>query len=355
MTEKMKTYKSMAEFIAIFGEYPLRSTKSEYYAWKFEKNPYAMGYLHLERVNGQTVGSASITPKRIEIHGESYWAAEIGDTFTHPSNRRQGIFTRGAATCTEYGVSNGLNVIYGTPNSLSLPGYENKLHFAQCPFAKVKYLCKYFDVRPIESKIRRKVDVYCVSKVSSHVLLGYLQLRSRLQKRRLIHNRLSIEMLPVEDFRWDLDGLWGESRKDYVFFTIRDKAYLNWRYFANPDEYLFLAGVQNDVCVGYIVVKVSISCKLVIGTICDFITWKDQMDIFNQLIMEAEKQLIAMGVQYIQVLCSEKSPYFQVLFSSGYVIRRSTPIIVFIGTGLGKQMIKDDLKWHFTYADSDMI
>lgn len=348
-------YKSMAEFIATFGEYPIRSTHSEYYKWKFESNPYARGYLHLEHRNSHVVGSASITPKRIAILGETCLGAEIGDTFTHPSYRRQGIFTKGVTLCTKYGISNGFNVIYGTPNTLSLPGYKKKLCYTPCPFAKVKYMCKYLDVQPLERWFRRKMGTNLLSRASAHIFFRYLQFRSRLQRQQLSSNRLLLEILPVEEFTWDLDGLWGTSRKDYAFFTIRDKKYLNWRYFTNPDKYVVLAGIFKGTCLGYVIMKVSKSRNLVIGTICDFVTWEDRMDVFNLLLRQAEKKLIAMGVHYIHVMCSEKSPYFRGLFTSGYVIRSSRPVIVFAGTKDGRRVIKENTRWHFTYADSDMI
>ena len=348
-------YKSMAKFREIFNDNHTRSTGEEYYRWKIESNPYTHGLIYLDKRQGDIIGSTSITPKKIAILGESCLSAEIGDTFTHPNYRRQGVFTRGVTSCTKYGISKGLNVIYGTPNLLSLTGYEKKLGYSQCPFAKVKYMCKYLNVQPLERIALRKLKKYWLSSTVAHLYFRLLSFQSWLQKKEPTSSELTLKILPIEEFHWDVDGLWGYSREKHIFFTIRDKTYLNWRFFANPDKYTFLAAIENDTCLGYVVIKISNSHGLLIGTICDFVTWEDRMDIFHPLLQRAEKKLFAMGVHYIQVMCAEETPYFQRLYHSGYVIRSSKPVIIFAGTEAGKQIIMKNARWHFTFADSDNI
>jgi len=152
-----------------------------------------------------------------------------------------------------------------------------------------------------------------------------------------------------------MDGLWGDSRKGYSFFSLRDGTYLDWRYFRHPDDYVVLTANEAGLVLGYVVVKASEFHGTVIGTVCDFVTWQDEVQVFAQLLCEAENYLRGAGVHYIQVICAETSAYFQVLSRAGYVVRRATPVIIFGGTELGRTLLQEKAKWHFTYGDSDIV
>ncbi len=357
----------LANFRAIFPRNALRSIEKDYYKWKIINNPYQRGFIYLEQKGSKVAGSATITPKKITVLGKKFLGAEIGDTFTHPDCRRQGVFSRGVTKCTEQAISNGINIIYGTPNPLSLAGYQKKLGYPPCPFVKVKHMSKYTHVLPIEKVLSRKLSQRLgrpyLSKLISRIYFQYLYYRSRgWHQSRAPRQEKTFDVVPVEQFRTELDGLWGMSRADYVFFTIRNEIYLNWRFLTNPDNYAVLAAIEGDTYLGYVVTKLSSSMEgeYLIGTICDFITHHDRQDVFCQLIREAEKRLNEAGAHCLQVWCAENSPYYQSLVLSGYISEcivrvPVVPVIVYAGTEVGRQILETNGKWHFTMADSDNI
>lgn len=345
----------MTNFRKLFGLNPTRSTNKEYYKWKISNNPYSSGYIYLEFNEGIVTGSTSITPKKIAVLGEELLGAEIGDTFTHSEYRRTGICSRVVKKCTEYAISVNANIIYGTPNDQSLPGYQMKLGYPPCPYAKVKRMYKYFHVKPLEKDFKRKFGGKYLSIFLSHVYFYYLSIFSLMKQKNKSYDPLSSEILPVLKFDEEVDGLWGSQRKDFIFFTIRDKNYLNWRFFLNPDDYTILIAKKNNTILGYIVLKISRNDDSCIGSICDFITYQDRNDVFKQLLSEAEKLFQNERVDFIQLLCSSNSPYFEPLCNFGYLIRRDRPVIVYTGTDVGKQIYDTDKKWHFTLADADNI
>lgn len=349
-------YESMANFRSIFGRNPIRSIAKEYYKWKLSDNPYQRGHIYLERKDGIVVGSTTITPKRIAIFGEELLGAEIGDTFTHHDYRRQGIFSRGVTECTEYAISRGIDIIYGAPNSQSLPGYQKKLGYALCPFVKVKIMYKFMHVLAIEEAVSRRLGRHYLSKLFARIYFQYLSFRSRVQESLVQEQEKGFDILPIDRFTMEFEGLWGSPRKDHVFFTVRDKTYLNWRFSTNPDNYMVLLATKGDDYFGCVVTKLSKRREVVVGTICDFVTHQDRLDVFYQLIREAEKRLKEAGAHYLQVRCAENSPYFQALVLSGYIVRGAiSGVIIFAGTEVGKQILETNRKWHFTIADSDNI
>ncbi len=353
----MSDVMSMSEFRTLFPENNLRSTSKEYYEWKVLKNPYKQGKIYLERKQGIVVGSASITPKRILIGGKDLIAAEIGDTFTHPEHRRQGIFSRGVGACTKFALTQGIQVIYGTPNSQSLPGYQNKLGYPPCPFVKLSYMTKHRlsllgIIRSIAKLVlRRKLDPFLLylSAMSKQRFS-----RASFSCRKGTVTEESFDILTVDEFTDEIDGLWGSPR--YVFFTIRDKTYLNWRYFENPDEYHAIVAKKDDNYLGYVVTKLSRDRR--VGAICDFITIDDRLDVFHLLIREAEKNLKKAGAERIDLWCVDNSPYYRALLDQAYCDQGPAsrrPIIVFSGSDYGKTLLKTEGKWHFVRSDSDNV
>jgi hypothetical protein len=165
----------------------------------------------------------------------------------------------------------------------------------------------------------------------------------------------SYDILTVDRFEDEIDGLWGHPR--YIFCTVRDKAYLNWRYHSNPDNYRILVAKEGGDYWGYLVTKLSKDGKR--GFICDYITRDDRMDVFHTLVQRAEKMLIDdAGVDLIGIQCVFGSPYYQALIDHAYYDlgpASQQPVIVFARSDYGKLLLETDARWHFTLSDSDNI
>ena len=353
----MPDVQRMSEFRALFGKNKVRSTSREYYEWKILRNPFQRGSIYLERKDGIVAGSTTLTPKKLFVQGLGVQAAEIGDTFTHPEYRRQGIFSRGVRACTQYAVSHGIEVIYGTPNTQSLPGYQSKLGYPPCPFISLSYMTK--NRRHLRALVRSLAKLTLGRRLGPPDVSPSVILRQAFSNRaasgpRVARGAEPFDIAAVDAFVDDIDGLWGKPR--YIFCTIRDKTYLNWRYFDHPDDYHVVVAKEAGRLLGYVVTKVSNDGR--IGTICDFITFDDRLDVFHALIDEAEKSLEKAGVHLIQLRCAAGSPYHEALLERGYYDHGSLgrqQVIVYSGSDHGRTLLATRAPWHFTLSDSDNI
>lgn len=347
---------SMSEFRALFGENKFRSISKEYYEWKIDKNPYQQGKIFLERREGKVVGSGTLTPKKISIFGEEHLVVEGGDVFTHPDYRRQGIYTKIGHAAISYVKSHGYNVIYGTPNPISLAG---GIKFGQipCPFVRLRFLTKGQWILPHAVKAIVQMIRYGRIKNLRVFLSEFMQkatFQSTSSHPQSALGEQTFNIFTLDEFTDEIDGLWGSPR--YIFFVIRDKTYLNWRYFVNPDEYQVIVAKKENDYLGYVVTKISMNGK--VGVICDFITLDDKMDVFNMLIKEAEEKLKEAGVSSFQLFCVENSEYYQALLDQAYYDHGSIfqkHVVIDSGSELGQYLLETDAKWHFTLSDSDNI
>ena len=348
----MSDAEKMAQFRNHFSPNPMRSSTAPYYHWKLMDNPYGQGRFYLEQREGKVAGSTTLTPKNVAVYDTVLPAAEIGDTFTHPDFRRQGIFSRGVTVCTEYAIEQGRKIIYGTPNSQSLPGYEQKLHYTECRNVHWRYLCK-----PL--RITRSLGMSFLKMcLFRHSRLHYQRCRELMSlhagSKTLKKACRTIQIKKGKVWESDSNGLWGTGR--YLFCTVRDRKYITWRFFENPDEYIFLTAHQEGVCCGYLALKISQDRRT--SVLCDFITHNDDPTVFQALLYYAETESRKAGCRIIHLWYSENNTYFPVLLEAGYrepPQRQDRPVIVYQETEEGLVIIQGTGFWHFTLADTDNI
>jgi len=95
--------------------------------WIFE-NIYD-GYFILAYNQNEVASTCFISGKKIYSGGEEIFCFEIGETWTGEKFRRNGLFTKMVKKAMEIGFSAGAEVIYGTPNAQSSPGYRKLKYF----------------------------------------------------------------------------------------------------------------------------------------------------------------------------------------------------------------------------------
>lgn len=227
----------------------------DYFQWKLsEMNPSGRGFLSLARAGNQIVGTASLTKKRALLNGIEILAGEVGDTYTLPSILRNGrpaqtssickdkasyinrsVFGRLISETTKHGFLNGLELIYGTPNLKSYPGYIKRLGYI--PHDEYSNTTYY---RP------RAQLLLNGNKMSK----GLMYLCNRFDNamnglRKSIHSPRGVGVAVQKNMpeRTQLDALWQKSKPESGFSLIRDFLYWEYRYKKHPladyDFFLF--------------------------------------------------------------------------------------------------------------------
>jgi GNAT superfamily N-acetyltransferase len=349
-----KVLKETADFMKFFGGsvYTPTKNKSFYFSWKLRDNPFFKGYIYIERDDQKVVGLMTVTPKQVLAYGQIILAAEIGEALTHPDFRRKGIFTKASKACTDYAISQGCEIIYGTPNRFSLAGLK-KLGYTVYPYSNIvqlqkciigiKQLALYAKQQP-EGRLKALLNLFDSIYRQS---VAYVKFKK--------NNHHQIKIKKIDQINFEIDGLWGKDRADFGFFTYRDPKYLNWRFHLNPDEYKIFIAQCADRSIGYMVTKITIDHGFKVATICDFIVVKDDSVVFCYLLQYCEKYFKGKGVRHIRVWCMRNSPYFQFLVSFGYTVGRERPVIIYSETETGKKILSNNAPWHFTIADCDHI
>ena len=192
-----------------------------YWMWKHERNPFGRSLVLLAEQDGRLVGMRSFMRWELRYSGGTIKAAKPVDTVTHPNYRRQGIFSSLTRAAMGIARSEGVSVVFNTPNDDSLPGYRKlgwrspgRLPIRVRPVRPLRVLSSL-----LTGGIARAVD--------SQTKSGHQPAANLFGERRSLEPLLS--SLPL------IPG----------YSTRRSRDFLEWRYTQHPHRHYFVETISD--------------------------------------------------------------------------------------------------------------
>jgi len=320
----------------------------EFFEWKSSQNSVGPGYVHVELQHGQVVGTCCVSELDVLVGGEPARAAQIGDAFTHPDFRRQGVYSRCVRACTTHCLEHDIDVIYGTPNDQSLRARQN-LDYPIARGADVRQLVKVLDPQLLSGRLAEG-RLHLPRPFRDVAALAAQRIAFRPVDRSA---GAGIEVRVLEDAQpLTGDGLWGKRRTDFAFFARRTSDFVRWRFFRNPMAYRVLAAFDQGSCVGYAAVVIDHDHRG--ANLVDIVAQGDERVIHNRLLAAVEDDLRETGIGLIRALCSSASPYYRLLRDAGFARRRGDVVVIIsASTRLAPRLLAAIEPWHFMLSDTD--
>lgn len=352
----------------------------EHFQWKLQNNPAGQGFLSCAIADGNVVGTASITLKRIWYKNQMIIAGETGDTFTHPEYRKKqrtkaapykkptpvnknaeylkkSIFGRLVHENTTRALKRGINIIYGTPNEASRRGYEKRLNYKSHsmwemnlhrPTAqgivsgkKLAFLFKVLPNKPLSimmSKIEQGIE--------------FINYKFWEHKRKKLGYAIEITDQATADF----NQLWERLKYQNEFSLVRDQIYFQHRFFKNPlAEYeVYKVKHQGEIC-GVIVIRIRSQAKGEKNCfIADWFFDESKKYLFPVMLAHVIHDQYSKKVNAFRAWSGENRIHTSVIRKLGFVPISKLPIIFFQGNE-GKDLLETCLSLDFTIASSDNI
>jgi len=320
----------------------------ELFHWKIIDNPVYRGIINLIKDGGQIASTTSITPKRALVKGREYIVAEIGDTYTDPQYQRQGMFTLLINKSTEDALSLGIQLVYGTPNNQSLPGYEKKANYKKTGAIQVRSLVIPLN---ITNQIQRRTHwlignfVGCIYSIFSYG--NYLYRRAMT-----VDQETTIE--EPEHLSADWDEFWNESRREYDFIFARDRRALTWRFVKNPNRYKIYILKKEKKIIGYVAYRIIFSEEDTTLIVSDFLFLPGNEHYLLSIMSKILEDALNANVSKINVWCPIESPYYKFFKQYGFIDRSDIPVI-FFRNEFALNVQENCRRWHFTISDSDNV
>jgi GNAT superfamily N-acetyltransferase len=320
--------------------------------WKILLNPAGRGHVHLEFRDDRVVGMQSAYLRRVLVRGEPKLAAEMGNSFTDPAYRGQGVFSRCIEAVSDHCRENGIDILYGTPNSQALPAVRGKRGYTVVDNARIGYLVKILSDAELARRVHRVVPLGPTVDMG----LWSWARRAAFLEWPAPNSRTSLETRVVDHVPETIDGFWGCDRSGLALFTIRDGAYLNWRYLAHPHPYLCLGSFHQNQMVGFASMRVFEEATPVHCVLVDVAAHEDAEEILVSLYREAERIAARLGAGVLSAYCSQGSPYFRLLRRRGFRRRREgIAIAVSTTTSAGRGLTLTRDPWHVMAGDTDNV
>lgn len=168
---------NLHNLVSIFEANNGFSQSLSYFKSKFNTGYTGVSYVGFFAFSpeGEPAAFYGVYPCFINLNGSAVLAAQSGDTITHSSHQRRGLFVLLANLTYQLAQELGIRYVFGFPNSNSLHGFVNKLDFI-----KVGAIVRYdFDVSTIPyTKILRRlklnaVDIFFKELILDKFKVGY--------------------------------------------------------------------------------------------------------------------------------------------------------------------------------------
>lgn len=289
-----------------------REMENAFWEWRYKDNTAAGKYIRLAFDSETMAAHYALSPSRLYVNGQVYQSALSMTTMTHPEYRGLKLFTTLAKELFEENRE-ALDVVYGVPNENSLKGFVQYLDF------KLIAGIKMLELNYIPGK-------------------GYKDGGCR----------------KVKAFDSRFDKLMSEAAKRYRIIVARDSAYLNWRFFSNPqNKYTVYSYEENGEILGYVVTKKYRAAASLTGDIVDVLAVNS--NVFVKLIGKVIGEFNAEGITAIKTWMNDPE-LLKVLEKLGFrETEESHHFIVRNNSGRLPDDIFDFGNWYITMGDIDIF
>lgn len=280
----------------------------EYIRWQYQDNPAGPAYLlMLLTKEGQAAGAYCVIPIRVKIKDTVQTAALSLNTITHKDYRGRGFFTALLAMACENGWSErSLSFIYGFPNPNSYPGFVRKAQFTDV--GKVPLLLKPFSVS--KALAAKKINLPA----------GLVDGLGRWVFRPVKPRPAGLRVFRMDKADPRLDDLWEKNKQDAPISLVKDRQYLQWRYFDNPVRRYAIFGAEDSQrrLRGYMAVRETAIQGVACGLIGDALVDGNDGKVFRDLLTAAESMCMRNHVALGGTLLAPHDPLCRLFRKAGY-------------------------------------
>jgi GNAT superfamily N-acetyltransferase len=203
----------------------------EYFRWKYLENPAGPAEISVAEVDGTLASMACVLPLRMRVGGAAALGSLSVDVATLPEFRGQGLYRRAARHLWERLARRGFALTAGFTNRLSTRLTLEVLGRRQVGPLPVRVR----PLRPLQLALSRLGLAGDVPGAVARPPSGG-------------------DLVQVEKFDERFDALWQRIEPGLDIATVRDAAFLNWRYAAHPERpYETLACLSGSEVRGYLV------------------------------------------------------------------------------------------------------
>jgi hypothetical protein len=232
-------------------------------------------------------------------------------------------------------------------------------HPGQSHYKFGKRFLKYYDLctmQILDRRLNRKFigQVYWYWRPLQRLERRLNRLRHAVSRKlRRQEKAKDVITIPVTHFDERFDKLWEQASQAHQVLAVRDRQFLEWRYFKNPKGgYVYITAVENDDLVGYLILRRVIENSMQVGMIADVLC-RPNRTIVDALLDFTIGWCLETGVDYIRCGALRHTELYQALMRTGFRVKREAWSIVYTYHAVDEKLFQDSTNWYFTLGDFD--
>jgi hypothetical protein len=306
-----------------------RSLPMETWRWAFRQNP-AGTQVQVALRGAQVVAQYAALPNRVWMDGQERVFSQVVDSMVHPDERgglgRQGTFSRTAEAFFDNhglgGVGGGaVSMFYGWPVPANRRIGERLLGYERCGQ---------------QHALVRGVGDNPISEPESHAGLTEAKLSS---------------------FNEQALWLWERCAPQLGASTVRDSAWLSWRYLCHPEHTYSCLGVRDseETLRGLAVGRAVEQDGKRVALMADWLVPTDEPDVAKMLLAAFEVQAREWACEAIALWMPPASPWFTWFQVQGFGLRPTSWQRVVRSFDRRVDMEVVQAGWWYQLGDSDLV
>lgn len=314
------------------------------WVWEHKENPHGKWIWVVEH-NGQIVAHISLVLVRVKVGNKILKSGIAADAMTHPRFQRRRLQQKMYIPSDEGLVKAGIYFSYWFPGEIMLKHGRQGIDYT----CKIPALVKFFDT---DETIRELIGGRFLAKVLSVFLNPIINVFFRSKRKPIIED---VKIAEIKQFDDRINDFWEKVSRFFRVIVVRNRKYLNWRYFKRPDSNFKVLLAETDGKIqGYIV----FSSKGGKGFIVDLLVYPHRLDVVQKLVSMTVEKLRDERVQRIVCLMLKNNRFYKVIRTNGFV---PTPSILGFGVSIylpsqvSTEFIRNPDNWYLTLGDTDGI
>jgi len=329
--------------IVFKGEEPDKQ-KEVFWNWQFKGNPDGEGLIYLHKEGGQVVGHFADTPKRFSVQGKEVLGTLSLDMMVHPGYRG-GMFQQLGRYAVERTKEKGFAFLTSYPirewsiKSLRRVGWRD--------FFKLPVLVYPLRFRGI---VNRYIHFYPLSLLIGGIVRVFYFITIFPWQRKV---KREIEVDPMTQFDDAFDAFWRKASSLHPVMGVRDRAFMNWRYFQHPVRtYTIYRAMKEGEMQGYIVLRKVDLLQFNSAVIVDLLALEEN----------ALRRLVEKGIEYskeenadlLGCIVPRHHLYFRILRRRGFLPSfKNFLFMVYPLIERGVPLAPEG--WYVNWGDSDVV
>jgi len=322
-----------------------RLTTVEHWRWKLKGQASAVENVWLALSEDKPVFQYAGIPTRFQLAQSPTVVMVSVDTMTAPEFRRRGLLTQVAARVYAGWRENGVSFVIGLPNQQW--GSRPAVLGIQALFPL------HWLVRPLrpEAIIARRLHIPFLKYATIPTLLWNRILSGRVRR----HPEFQTES--IRHANEAFDQIWERCKTDWMFSTVRDREWVDWRFLASPARaYELTLAWRAGKPAGYSAHALVKTEHNTVAHLVDLFAARTDYATRDTLLCELIEKLRTTQADALFTLAVPGTPYFQWLRRAGFFPRSAFSVQVMpLNAQLPINLMHDPNNWNLTGADFDVI